>query len=149
MFIQTTINLNTPSLLLINSAARISGKTRSNIIILLMRRIMIDQRNLVRNNRSIQYQEVLPKESWHRLHITLYSSDYECFLDLRKFCKRSVSLLISLAIDLYLNELIDLLLRGTDNYHFQNYIIISGEVKGVVYWKIYWGIPKKMGTIFQ
>ena len=111
MFIETTINLNTHALLLINTAARMSGKTRSNLIVLLMRRIMKDGRDLVRNNRIIQYQEELPKERWHRLHVSLYSSDYECFLDLRKFYKRSVSLLVSLAIDRYLNEIIDSSIR--------------------------------------
>lgn len=63
---------------------------------------------------------------------------------MRKFFKKSVSFLVSIAIEKYLSNFS--LSKGlktnthTDNY--QNYIISYKKLNGAICWNIYWGMPE-------
>ena len=54
----------------------------------------------------------------------------------------SLSCILAFAVKKYLKSLI--FDKNTDNYTFTNYIIAKEDADGIIYWKLFWGIPKEM-----
>lgn len=147
MKIQTTVNLDEMSKTKLLRAASFSGKTCSYLAILVLNRIAQIQKRPIIHKRSVEYQKGTGKKKWRRLHISMESRDYEQFLDMRKFFKKSVSLLLASAIDLYLDDILKCIHESsenqkiTDNYRSPHYIFFMDEVNGALRWTIYWGLP--------
>jgi len=91
---------------------------------------------------SIRYQEKRPKDEWRRLHLSFRGDEYEYCIDLRKVFKLSVSCFIAHAIKHYLDDLIKLIIKGTDNYRYRNYAMMSFNIENVMCRVYYWGIPR-------
>lgn len=126
-----------------SSALRLS---RSRVIVMLMKRLMDDAGNFLRSDRLVEYQRGGSGELRKRLHVCVDMRQYESFLDLRKLCKKSVSLLVALAVDKYLTDIVNEVLsdeKGADNYRIEYYRIEKIMVDSLICWKIYWGKPKK------
>jgi len=150
MVIETTVNIKISVRERLNNAARLTGLSHSALIRLLLRYIIKRHDNMIGHRKCIQYQEATRVRNWSKLHVMMQSRDYEIFLDLRKFCKRSVSFLVSSAIMLYLEDVVKEILgdsereEGTDNYQFHHYILIRDMIDNVICWRIYWGYPKTL-----
>lgn len=150
MIIASTINIDTLVRLRLERAARILGMSKSMLIVQLMRQLSLHYDNDYRYPHRVRYQRCFGSGRWTTLHISVDHREYERFLDLRKFYKRSVSSLIAFAIIHYLNELIQNRIQkttrnnNTDNYLFQNYIIINEITEDAICWRIYWGLPPKL-----
>ena len=143
--IATTLNIHVDVLTKINQIAAELRKSRKEIIILLFKRMMMDQRVLSRGFSTVRYQEDDEKENWHTFHIRFREDDNEFFVDLRKISKFSVSCLLAIAVKRYLGILIeDLKNRIVDNYSsFKNYVLYREVVDGIISWHFYWGFPEK------
>ncbi|MBN1532682.1 MAG: hypothetical protein JXA20_08475 [Spirochaetes bacterium] len=152
MLIETTINSNTSTRLVLERAVGLSGLPVSVLIMMLLRRIMMERKMHTYALRPVRYQRGDRESIWCRVHINLSFRDYEYLLDLRKFYKMSVSLLIAIAVNLYLDSVLaEFLLKNTnktDNYTFQNYILIQEVYGSVICWKIYWGLPENLGLLY-
>ena len=148
MLIHTTVNITSDIMLMLDNAARATGKTRSGLIVDVMKKALGDYRRLINPGSGVRYQERAPKGAWKRMHVTILYRDYEYFLDSRKLFKRSVSFLIAYAIRKYLAEVCDNS-ESTDNYRFKHYLIVQTMVDNVICWKIYWGIPRKKRQILR
>ncbi len=144
MKIQTTINIKNYYLKLLDNAALVTGQSRRFIISSLMLRISMDHDALVKTWEQIEYQKKGNSSDYHRLHIGLKPAEYELFLDLRKFFKQSVSLLLTHAIDEYLDEMIKAYNNSTDNYPVVNYILKRIIIDNVVSWILSWGVTRKL-----
>jgi len=153
MNIETTVNLDNGTLYRLRHASASSGRSVAELISLTMKKTMQGGLSFQSNSGRIRYQEERPPQEWSCLHVVLFSREYEFFLDMRKFFKRSVSFLIVLSVELYLDQII---LEFTkcpqdddtiDNYQFNSYILIKETLKGAIYWRIYWGLPEKIETI--
>ena len=70
---------------------------------------------------------------------------------MRRLFKKSVSLIVSYGVDLYLEEVISELLgenvEYTDNYLYRNYILVKEVIDNVLCWKSYWGLPHDLGKV--
>ena len=141
--IKTTLYMNAEFVDMIEKMADMTGKTRTELIILLMKRMMKHNSWLARAHQPVRYQVTLPQACWRRLHITVCSRDYEQCLDMRKFFKMSVSFLVAYAVEHYLDELIELIMNGgkKDNYQYNYYFIIQKTDNCSVCWKVVWGMP--------
>ena len=139
--IKTTININKELLKDIAKVSHARGKSRSEIIIMLLKNIMDKESNRANIHRSIKYQKRDDKKNWHRFHICLKGNVYEYCLDLKKILKMSLSHIVAHAAKKYLKNL--LYEKNTDNYLFKNYVIAKEDADGIIYWKLFWGIPKK------
>ncbi len=131
---------------MLNRGAEITGRTMTFLIKLLIQRVMRGNRKLLKSNTRVKYQERDEKENWRRLHISFNEDEYEYCLDMRKFFKMSVSLILAFAVMRYLDDIINELIDGsknTDNYRFRNYMFINKIIDGIICWQIYWGYPKK------
>ncbi len=146
MSIDTTLNMKADIRSALDEASVVTGKSRSLIIVMLMRRLANDYRELTRLYQRIQYQEREEGTNWRGTHVRLMARDYEVFLDFRLFFKRSVSFLVACAVERYLDALIKIILYGdddSDNNLSANYIIAQNKINDIVCWHIYWGIPPR------
>ncbi len=149
MIIRTTVTIAPGAKERIEEAMDATGRSFSVLVTACMQRLMVEHHRIVMLDGRTRYRErgVAPK-TWVRHHIGILSRDYEFFFDMRKVCKFSVSLLIDMAIEAYLNDVVQAITgdkgRAEDNYPYQQYIIIGEVDDGVVCWRIYWGFPKKL-----
>ena len=150
MIIETTLYVRKGTLARLSQASEKIGRSRTSLLVLLLKRTMKDSYRLVQSNRPVRYQKKSQSQDWHRLHIRLKEYEYEYCLDMRKFFKMSVSLIIAYAVSKYLDELIYMLSDTkiiTDNYHYKSYLLIREVVDSAICWKIYWGIPYKLDKV--
>jgi len=146
MTIDTTINITTNALFKLDFLARAHGKSRSAVIAALMQHAMKESHKYTRHNQRIQYQNRHERNDWILLHIYIHSREYEFFIDMRKLFKRSVSLILSIAIDKYSKLLLNC---HTDNYSYHHYILIQEHIDDdAICWRIYWGLPRDETHLF-
>ncbi|HOT45199.1 MAG TPA: hypothetical protein PLM53_12560 [Spirochaetota bacterium] len=142
---ETTLNVHADILEKINWAARSRRVSRSEMIIVLIKRIMDDASNSVRFGRMVRYQERNRPDMWHTVHVKLRMDDYEYLLDLRRLLKMSVSLILAYAVRKHLNEIMKK--KATDNNQYKNYVLIKEIFNATVCWKLIWGYPPDMGKL--
>ena len=140
MLIPTTLHVHKTILDKLDNGAIVIGISRNSIIKLLIQRIMKDNRRMLKANSRVRYQAKDLKKNWKRINITFNEYEYEYCLDLRKFYKMSVSLILAFAVLQYLYEILKSG-KSTNNYCFHNYIFVREIVDNVICWQIYWGIP--------
>lgn len=142
MSVDTTIYVHETTLQLVDVAIARTGKKRNHIIIALLERAMADSTMRIKTGCAVRYQERDCSARWRTVHVRLKGEEAEYFTDMRKFFKRSVSLLLAEAARAYLAELVENAHEGKmDNYPFSGYSL-SREVKdGLVLWHICWGSP--------
>lgn len=138
--VATTLNLNIIILGKITKASSQLGKSRRYIIITLLKRIMHDHQSVMRGFVTVKYQAEDDRKNWHCFHIRFKEDEYEFFLDLRKLCKYSVSFLVAIAVDQYLDKLLADRGNNVDNYiNFTNYVLHQETKKGIFYTCLIWG----------
>ncbi|MCP4135187.1 MAG: hypothetical protein GY754_29735 [bacterium] len=153
MIIKTTINFRVPVLEKINEAAVSLGISRTKIIIRLLKMVMNEKDFSPTMCRPVQYQLDDPDpDNWHTFHISFQEDDFEFFLDLRKFLKKSVSAVVAYAVEEYLDIIMGLTPEDpsrNDSYRFRHYVISSSEMHGVISWQLFWGLPEKTADLLQ
>lgn len=145
--IHTTVHLQQRHSLALYEKAKKLGITRSMLMVILMRRILVNWKRLKRHNISVQYQKNVNKEKWKVVHVFLDPKDYEVCTDMRKFFKWSVSALLAMAIDLYIDE-ISSLVKSKIKQHSDNYNILNHKCDAKLYnssicWHIVWELDDK------
>jgi hypothetical protein len=135
---ETTLNIDLDIFNQIDAAATSYGISRSELIIVLIKKAMDDISDPGRIGTMVRYQKRKNNRQWHVFHLQVRMDDYEYFLDLRKLLKMSVSLILAYAVNKYLNKL---QLNKTDNYSYKNYVIIKEVINNVISWRFIWGFP--------
>jgi hypothetical protein len=122
------------------AAARL-GKTRREVVIMLLRRIMCDIDRFEGGFTLVKYQPRDPLKQWHCFPITFRKGENEFVTDFRKLGKVSVSYLVAIAAERYLEEL----LKDKESRHnyveFTHYAIGQRVEGGIICWELYWGDP--------
>jgi hypothetical protein len=139
---ETTLNIRLDIYEKINHAARHNRISRSDMIILLLKKVMDSLPYPAGPGRMVQYQQKSMPDEWRTFHVSLRMDDYEYFLDLRKIMKMSVSLILAYAVNKYLKQLLRKI--DTDNYQFKNYILEKTIIDGIICWKLIWGFPPNL-----
>ncbi len=143
MRIETTLNVHKDVLLQLMEVSMMTMRSMSSIMTMVLHRITVDNCIVSRSFKRVQYQERDRENNWKTVHVVVDSATYEYFLDMRKLFKMSVSLLLAIAVNKYLEDVINDLCnnKNTDNYLCRNYIISKKVIDGVSCFNIYWGIP--------
>ena len=147
MIIKTTINIKKNFYELLELAVSITGQSRRSIIAMLMVRLAEDHDVIPCQWKRIRYQARGQRGNYKIMHLSLEEAEYELFLDLKKFCKQSVSRLVACSIDLYFDELIKNLNRPDHNYHIINYTMNKKIIDGSICWFLQWGVPAKLSRL--
>jgi hypothetical protein len=135
---ETTLNIHIDILRKITMAAGSLGISRSELITLLIKKMMDDITDPGRLGSMVQYQERSSPDCWRVFHLQVGFDDYEYFIDLRKLLKMSVSLILAYAVKKFLNKLN---ISKTDNYPYKNYLIVKEVIDNVICWRYIWGYP--------
>ncbi len=137
---ETTLNIHIDVLAKITLASQEYGIPRSDVIILLIKKVMDKMENGTFVGKLVQYQERDHIKKWHTFHIQLRPDDYEYMLDLRKLLKKSVSCIVAYAVQKYLTPKVKL--KITDKNLYKNYIIMNRVIDNIICWKLFWGYPQ-------
>lgn len=143
---ETTLNIHSDIYEKLAKAAKSAGISRSEMIIILIKKTMDDIHDPARMGIMVRYQNRRKPEEWRRIHVELRIDDYEYFLDLRKLLKMSVSLILAYAVQKYLPTLFN---NFTDNNRYKNYIVIREIIENVVCWRFFWGYPYNIEKILN
>ena len=108
-----------------------------------------DNKNAIKTFKTHKYQDRAPKDKWHKLHLTLKEDLYEQCFDMRRLYRRSISLILAICINKYL-EIMKIELekeaksddkdKNTDNYS-EGYLLSCKEISGIFTYSVFWGIP--------
>ncbi|HPA71160.1 MAG: PH domain-containing protein [Spirochaetes bacterium] len=144
MMTNTTINLGAECLDKLVRVSLNTGISRSALVSSLLKQAGTRITKRFENGAAVRYQERRSKDKWKRVHLSLRRDEYEYCIDLRKVKKLSVSFIIAIAIEQFLDDLIIKMKDNPDNYRYRNYVIICNTEKNVTNINIYWGIPPEM-----
>ena len=140
----TTLNIHPEIFKKISGAADKLQKSRRALIVSLLMRLMKDNNRFMGGFKTVKYQPDNKIGKWHCYHISFKQDEYEFFLDLRKLCKCSVSFLLAIAVDCYLDECSQKIKKNMDKYPiFNNYVLRQDVLNGIICWHTYWGFPKR------
>jgi hypothetical protein len=137
--LSTTLNIHRDTLTVLSRAAIKLGISRRDVIVSLLMRIM-DNINIFRREfATIKYQPDASRGEWRCFSIKFRPEETEFFADLRNFCKCSVSFLVAIAVEKYLDDMLDDYDRHRHNYpRFCNYAMCKEIMNGSIFWIIYW-----------
>jgi len=141
--IKSSVNINIEKLSLLESFSETNELSVSEVVALLLRKILEDGKYSAKKFRAVKYQDIDPDKNWDTLTVYFEDVDYEFFTDMRKFFKESVSLLLSKAIDLFLDTILSEVEEILLNYANSDWDIRRDEVKTGVIWIIFWKNPGK------
>ncbi len=145
--IHTTVHITKSDASLLDESAVKLGIKRSRLTMLLMRKLLIEWKDLQCNFYSVKYQTSSSKDEWKTLHVFFSKVDYEVFTDMRNCFKWSVSALLAMAIRKYLIEILDNGIQNfqqdCDNYHIHNYKCKGNLNKNNFCWHIIWELDEK------
>lgn len=152
--IGTSINIEKSRLQKLKTASekiRISERELLSILILKSRRLFGNNAVI---GRTVEYQRNSGPEKFVIYHIDISESDYEFATGRRYLFKISVSLLIRMAIDFFLSEIIYEWTSNrmkekrnrkkyTTNSHYKSFCIIHYVKDSTEIWKIPWPVEEK------
>jgi hypothetical protein len=142
--IATSINMHVKTYAVLERAAVKLHTSRREVVVRALMRIMSKVDTFQGWFTSVKYQPDDAGLKWRCFPIKLKPDEYEFFTDLRKVCKCSVSLLVAIALEKYLDEVLDESRDGVyNNTLFKNYLIRRMYISGVVCWMLCWGYPKE------
>jgi hypothetical protein len=139
--LRTSINMKHAVFLRISLAAARLGKTRREIVLMLLRRILQDINHLQGGFTLVKYQPRDPLKQWHCVSLSLRKNENEFVADFRKLGKCSVSYLVAIATDRYLEELLHDGGSGHNYAEFIHYAIGQRLEGDIICWELYWGDP--------
>jgi len=137
------------------SAAKVMKISQSDLLsMLLMRSREIFDNNAI-TRQSVRYQRSNSPEGecFEIYHVDLYDVDYEYATSRRFIFKISVSFLFRLAIDRFLDEILEngfystkaALLGQRTNYYYTNFFVDNLQCSSVEFWTIPWAKREKHG----
>lgn len=130
----------------LDDAAERTGTSRSRVVSSLVNYASKKMRKLHGDWIRTRYQPRRADRKWRRMHIRVRRDEYGFFFDMKKVSGLSLSHIIAHAVEHYLDELLILMQKNTDNYRYRNYAINQIFIDDIECWVIYWGIPSRIIT---
>lgn len=99
MAVHTTLHLDAKIAEMLDEQAAKHGISRSQMILMLIQKLMQQCEKLSTSSHSIRYQKKNSTTQWRRVHIKLDLKNYFFLIEMRCFYKFSASALISMALN--------------------------------------------------
>jgi hypothetical protein len=136
---RTTVYLNSNVRNMIIEAAQVRKVSCSEMIVILLKKVVADMPQPIRTWRLIQYQKKRAGKDWETVHVTFREDEFEYFLDIKKIFKKSLSLIVTQAVEKFLKIVIKE--KKTYKNLCVNYIFLKEIINSVPCWKFIWGYP--------
>jgi len=127
-------------------AAEQTGVKRNAIISALLTYMADDWQRDWSGVTAVRYQEKREEGEWRRFHLGIGQTEYNFFVDFRVVVKFSVSYLVCMAIEQYLDYFVQNLIGQTDNYRRRFHATYTANFKHCTCIVLCWGIPPKLFT---
>jgi hypothetical protein len=124
------------------------------ILVRIMQMLFRDYSKYVNLYGQLKYQKRTPKGTKKRVHIHMSECTYDYFQDMRKVFRKSISFMFAIAVEEYLDQVIEELLRqdcdkNEGNYPLKNYAILEKRIENITCWLICWGIPEDITRLYD
>lgn len=153
MNISTTLYMHKSNFNRLEKASKTLGISKNFIIRILLKKMMEDVEVCSKVWTTVKYQEDDTKRNWRQFHLVLHEGEYEYAIDMRKYYKMSLSLIVAVAIGRYLPQLIrrfcNKLIKNTQNLTYTNYLISKRIISGIVCWIVWWGVVSNPNILKQ
>ncbi len=148
MKIDTTINIKQEVLEKIDECAAQFSISRSQLVSLLINSMIKENHTDKNRFTRVKYQKRDENTTWKRPHLMFEQDMYEKCIDIRKLLKLSVSFIVLVAFNRYIDKVVSGLMNGvnTDN-NAQNYICIGRKSRGIYSYVIFWDFPPEKELI--
>jgi len=144
--IKSSVYINTAKMQKLEEFSADKGLDFDDVVALLLRKILSAGNLYAKKFVAVKYQAADPDKNWKTATVYFEDVDYEFFTDMRKFFKESVSLLLSQAIDLFLDTILSEVKEILLNYANSDWDIRRDDVEMGVIWTIFWKNPGKNTT---
>ncbi len=155
MNIYTTYVMCDEIIALLEEAEEKTKLPKEELLVQAMRKMMKDYEDYERTEGRIEYQKRFDEETGERIRkqrvkMKVHSFDYNYYQDMRRIFRRSISLVMAIAVFTYLAEIVEKILNKeieavlVDTYPFQNYAIIGKCIENNPTWRIWWGVPSNL-----
>ncbi len=144
--IKSSVYINTAKLQKLEEFSADNGLDFDDVVALLLRKILSAGNLYAKKFVAVKYQAADPDKNWKTATVYYSGVDYEFFTDMRKFFKESVSLLLSKAIDLFLDTILSEVKEILLNYANSDWDIRRDDVETGAIWTIFWKNPGKNTT---
>ncbi len=151
MRIDTTYTMTEAVFTRLSDASNKTGKDMIEIATNCMRMMMRNHKAYLRKEGRIKYQDRIDEKTGlpipkYRVKVRLLTREYDYFQDCRKVFRRSISLVMAIAVLTYLDKVIEMMMRPdydeiADNYPYINYAIIEKCIENITTFRIWWGVP--------
>ncbi len=159
MYIDTTYVMCEDVIALLDEAEEKTKRPREELLVLAMRMMLNDSENYYRSDGRTEYQKRIDKETGekikkHRVKMHPTCREYDYYQDMRKIFRRSISLVMAIAVRTYLATIVEAIVNKTtdtvlaDTYPFENYAISINRICYAPSFRIWWGLPKNIDLLF-
>ncbi len=159
MFIRTTYVMRTEVLQLLLKAQEKTKLSMEQLLSHVMRKMRNHYTAYLQDDGRIQYQKrydettqlPIPKV---RVKVKFIESEYNYFQEMRYFFRRSISLVMAIAVFRYLDEVLEEILNSDNTdlheyfYPYENRAKSIKCTENVPTFKIWWGIPWNLELLF-
>ncbi len=160
MYIDTTYVMCEDVIALLDEAEEKTKRQKEELLVLAMRMMLKDSENYYRPDGRIEYQKRIDTETGekitkHRVKMRLTHREYDYYQDMRKIFRRSISLVMAIAVRNYLAIIVEAIVNKTaktvlaDTYQFENYAIFINRICYAPSFRIWWGLPKNLELLFK
>jgi hypothetical protein len=141
--LRTTINFNCEKLIYWKEKCNKHGISITDLIKKSLALYLRNEKKLTNKWHTISYQE--KGLSYKKLHFTMKPAEYDIYMDAKKFHRLSFSFIVTIALDLYANVIIE----GKDEqcYPFYGYTKIYIKKNNYTFFILCWGVPTKPITL--
>ncbi|TAL29740.1 MAG: hypothetical protein EPN93_20595 [Spirochaetes bacterium] len=130
---RTTMNIHLAEWIKISWVAARLAKTKREVIIMLLARLMPELEQLQGEFTTVKYQEDDPEGWWHRYTILIRSDELEFWSNIRRLCKLSLSNLIAMAVEKHWGRLLEEQTQEIHKYvRFIQYKVLRGGNFGLM-----------------
>ncbi|MEW6526235.1 MAG: hypothetical protein AB1444_06150 [Spirochaetota bacterium] len=156
MDFETTTCISLPHLAILGDYAHTLDVPLTTLIVYLVMYAAKKEKKTYVAFKRIAYRKRNAGNPWKRVHLVLYQSEYEFFLDVKKLWKMSLANIIAFCVDNVLEEFFLYFKKrlkeiNTDNYpnnlpsYYENrsYTFDFHRENGIHCLKFYWGPPPK------
>ncbi len=159
MYIRTTCVMRTEVLQLLLKAQEKTKLSMEQLLAHVMRKMRKHYTAYLRDDGRIQYQKRHDEETKvpikkYRVKVKFLESEYNYFQEMRYFFRRSISLVMAIAVFRYFDEVIEEILNSDNTdlheyfYPYENRAKFIKCIENVPTFKIWWGIPWTLELLF-